>query len=137
MRDESKFSLVIFYSLVFASLTIFSGLGLFVLDESWSSSQSELKKSFEGMLEVVTPHLFAMAIFAFVINHFLLFIQGFCQKKALKFSMFIYLVIVLINFSGYFASLGFVAFIWIKIFFLLIFTLSFLWVFYKILGYNR
>ncbi len=129
---EKKFALIIFYSLIFGLLTIFSGLGLFVLDESWLQNEEELKKSFEGMLEIVAPHLFAMAIFAFVINHFLLFVEGFCQKKALKLSMFIYLLILLINLSGYFASLGFISFIWLKIFFLLLFTLSFLWVFYKI-----
>ncbi len=130
--DERKFSLIIFYSLVFASLTIFSGLWLFILDASWLDSKDELEKSFEGVLEIVAPHLFAMAIFAFVINHFLLFVDGFCQKKALKFSMFIFCLILLINLSGYFASFGILFFIYLKILFLLLFTLSFLWVFYKI-----
>ncbi len=132
IKAERKFSLIIFYTLIFAFLTIFSGLGLFVLDESWLDSQDGLKKSFEGMFEIVVPHLFAMAIFAFVINHFLLFVDNFCQKKALKLSIFIFFLILLINLSGYFASFGIVFFIYLKILFLLLFTLSFSWVFYKI-----
>ena len=117
-KDEKLFSQSIGYSLIFATGVLFSGLWLFWLNDR------ELEISLEGALEIIAPHLFAMGIFVFVLSHFLLFVEGMNQRVAMKLSLALYLLILLVNIGIYF--------LWLKVAALFVFTVCFIWLFYKI-----
>jgi len=131
MIESNRFyTITIKYTLVFAALLLASGLWLFVL--SGSFREDALTKSLEGVLEVAIPHLFAMSVLAFVLSHFLLFIESINKKKVLKFIVILYLAILLENVSHYFISLEFWIFVWIHLLALLVMVFGFGWLIYTI-----
>ncbi len=115
---DKRFKIVINYSLVFANLIFFSGIWLFILSQE---KQIE-KESALAILEVIVPHLLAMSIVVFILCHFLLFIEDFNKNRALKFSLFLYLLVLLENIFDF------------KIYILFMMGASFIWLSYKLLS---
>jgi len=115
---DKRFKIVINYSLVFANLIFFSGVWLFILNQE---NQIE-KESALAILEVIVPHLLAMSIVVFILCHFLLFIEDFNKNRVLKFSLFLYLLVLLENIFDF------------KIYILFMMGASFIWLSYKLLS---
>ncbi len=130
IESNRLYTITIKYTLVFASLLLTSGLWLFILQGSFR--EDALTKSLEGVLEIAVPHLFAISVLAFVLSHFLLFIESIDKKKVLKFIVILYLAILLENVSHYFISLEFKIFAWIHLLALLVMVLGFAWLIYTI-----
>lgn len=127
MNEKNRlYVLSIGYSLVFATFLLVSGLWLFILSENAPI------RSLEGVLEIIVPHLFAMSILAFVLSHFLLFIESIEKKKVLKFIVVLYLAIFFENLSEFFISLEWQIFVWIHFFSLLVMVCGFIWLIYTI-----
>ncbi len=109
---DRGYIIIIRYSLIFTGLIFISGVWLFVLAQS-----SEVdEKSLESVLEVAVPHLLAMSVLVFVLCHFLLFIDKVDKKRALKFSIFLYILVILQNISNLKAYVIFfmgISFIWL------------------------
>ncbi len=130
IQSSRLYTITIKYTLVFASLLLASGLWLFILQGSFR--EAALTKSLEGVLEVAVPHLFAISVLAFVLSHFLLFVESIDKKKVLKFIVMLYLTILLENVSHYFISLEFQIFVWIHLLALFAMVLGFAWLIYTI-----
>ncbi len=59
-------------------------------------------KTFFGLLETVSPHLFAMGVLVFVLTHFFAIIKEIEQKKYMWFSLWLFIFMILTNISGFF-----------------------------------
>lgn len=57
-------------------------------------------KSFFGLLETVSPHLFGMSLVIFILTHFYVVIEGINQKRDWIFGLFGLMLIA--NLSGFF-----------------------------------
>ena len=86
-------------------LLFITGLWMFVLHTSLSIEGTldyYAPKTFFGLLETVSPHLFGMGVLVFVLTHFFAIIQGVKQEKYRGFSLWLFLMMLLSNLSGFF-----------------------------------
>ncbi|MCH9814735.1 MAG: hypothetical protein K0U47_12425 [Epsilonproteobacteria bacterium] len=75
MTQEQHFAIVIRYFLLLTVLLLITGAWMFTLHTHWSvdgTTAYYTQKSFFGLLETVSPHLFGMSIIFFILTHFLL-----------------------------------------------------------------
>ncbi len=123
--------------LIYVILILMSGVWLFLLSQGLECSESIIgtlknviaapaHKSIEGLIEVLTPHLFAIGTLIFVTAHFMLFSTKVSQKISLVVAMSLF-VFALFDIFSYFAiAFGFVVSGWIKLVALSGFILLFL-----------
>ncbi len=95
------YSTVIRYFLVLLSMLLLSGLWMFVQYISVDGvSTYYAKKSFFGLLETVSPHLFGMGVVFFILTHFFAVVKGISKPSRLITVLFIMMVVS--NLSGFF-----------------------------------
>ncbi|GIU00751.1 hypothetical protein TSL6_12570 [Sulfurovum sp. TSL6] len=126
MKHIALYSLPIRYMLIYIMLILMSGVWLFLLSQGLGCSESIIAtmknvinapadKSIEGLVEVVTPHLFAIGTLIFVTAHFMLFSTKVSQKISLIVAMVLF-VFALFDIFAYFAiAFGLVVSGWIKL----------------------
>lgn len=137
MKPIALYSLPVRYMLLYVILILMSGIWLFLLSQGLDNSESIMRtlqdiitapadKSIEGLVEVATPHLFAIGTLLFVVAHFMLFSTKVSPKLSLRVSMLLF-VFALFDIFAYFAiTLGLVVSGWIKLVALSGFVLLFL-----------
>ncbi len=112
--------------LLYVILILISGLWLFLLSQGFESVGSIIgtlknfintpaDKSLEGLIEVVTPHLFAIGSLIFVTAHFMLFSTNVSQKLSLKVAMLLFAFALFDIFAYFVITFGFVVSGWIKL----------------------
>ena len=131
---NNNYRLSIIYFCLFSLLLLGSSIALFIYKIGFSVESIRLyylgdeanfiqAKSFEGLLEVLTPHSFAIALFVMVISHFILFIKKAKTAKnialviALFISAFLEIISPLFIINGYtfFAYVKFMSFISLEV----------------------
>ena len=100
--------------LLYIIAILFSGVWLFLLSQGLASGDilttmtkiidAPSEKSLHGIIEVATPHLFAMGTLIFVVAHFMLFSTKISKKISLYISLLLFCV-ALLNISAYFFNL--------------------------------
>ncbi len=126
MKNIALYSLPIRYMLIYIILILLSGVWLFLLSQGLECSESIIAtlrnvvttpadKSIEGLIEVATPHLFAIGTLIFVTAHFMLFSTNVSQKVSLIVAMSLF-VFALFDIFSYFAiAFGLVVSGWVKL----------------------
>lgn len=137
MKHIALYSLPIRYMLIYIILILMSGVWLFLLSQGYESSESiistlknliatPVEKSVQGLIEVATPHLFAIGTLIFVAAHFMLFSTNVSQKVSLIVAMLLFAFALFDIFAYFTISLGLVVSGWIKLAALSGFVLLFL-----------
>jgi len=126
MKNIALYSLPIRYMLIYVILILMSGLWLFLLSQGLECSESIIStlknviaspahKSIEGLIEVATPHLFAIGTLIFVAAHFMLFSTKVSQKMSLIVAMVLFILALFDIFSYFAITFGLVVSGWIKL----------------------
>ena len=137
MKNIALYSLPIRYMLIYVILILMSGVWLFLLSQGLECSESVIStlknvifspavKSVEGLVEVATPHLFAIGTLIFVTAHFMLFSTKFSQKLSLIAAMALFIFALLDIFSYFAITFGLVVSGWIKLVLMSVFIVFFL-----------
>lgn len=137
MKNIALYAIPIRYMLIYVVLILVSGLWLFLLSQGLDSSEGVMHtlknvistpeiKSMQGLIEVVTPHLFAMAALIFVAAHFMLFSTKVSQKVSLIVAMLLFAFALFDIFSYFAITFGLFVSGWIKLLSLSLFVLLFL-----------
>lgn len=103
------YGLVLKYFLTMTLLLLLSGLGMFVLNTSLSiegTTAYYAPKSFHGLVETVSPHLFGMGLIIFILTHFFAILRGVKQENFKIFSLLFVLVMLIENLSSFFITEG-------------------------------
>ena len=138
MKNLALYTIPIRYMLIYVVLLLVSGLWLFLLSQGLDSSGSVMQtiknvitspahKSVEGLIEVATPHLFALGTLIFVVAHFMLFSTNVSQKVSLMVAMILFALALFDIFSYFAITFGLLVSGWIKLVSMLLFVLLFLW----------
>jgi len=136
MKNIALYAIPIKYMLLYVVLILVSGVWLFLLSQGLHSSESVMHtlkniisapevKSIQGLVEVLTPHLFAMATLIFVAAHFMLFSTKVSQRVSLIVAMLLFVFALFDIFSYFFITFGWFVSGWIKILSMLVFVLLF------------
>lgn len=110
------YSAVIRYFLILLSMLLLSGLWMFVLHTGLSvdgTSAYYAKKSFYGLLETVSPHLFGMGVIFFILTHFFTMVKG--LEKPSNLIMMLFIMMIISNFIGFFITHASVVFTLLKV----------------------
>ena len=100
-----QYGLVLKYFFIMTLMVLLSGLWMYFINTSISiegTTDYYAPKSFYGLLETVSPHLFSMAVIVFILIHFFAIISGVKQEKFRLFSILFFLLLLLFNISGFF-----------------------------------
>lgn len=130
-----NYALPLKYFMIMSILLLLSGLWMFVLHSSLSIEGTlsyYSPKSFFGLLETVTPHLFGMGILVFVVTHFFAIIEGVESKTYKSFSLGLFMVMLVSNLVGFFISETSVFFAIVKLVSTLLFVLYTLLALFKV-----
>ncbi|AKF24441.1 hypothetical protein YH65_02800 [Sulfurovum lithotrophicum] len=103
MKKLSYFNIPIAYLLLYTVVILATGVWLFLLSQGLNSVEGitgALKKvistpepkSMHNLVEVATPHLFAMGMLIFVVAHFMLFSTKISQKVSLAVAMVLFIL---------------------------------------------
>jgi len=126
MKNLSFFQIPIAYLLLYSVVILATGIWIFLLSQGLNGSEgmsetlehiitSPEAKSLQNIVEVATPHLFAMGTLIFVVAHFMLFSTKISQRRSLVVAMTV-LVLALLNIVSYGAiSFDLVDTGWIKL----------------------
>ena len=126
MKKLTFFSIPVAYLLLYTVVILATGIWLFFLSQGLNGSAgigatlqkiitSPEIKSLQNLVEVATPHLFAMGALIFVVAHFMLFSTKISQKTSLIVALLLF-VLALLNIVSYGAiSFGLVISGWIKL----------------------
>jgi len=99
------YGLTLKYFLVMTLFLVLTGIWMFILNTSLSvegTAAYYAPKSFYGLLETVSPHLFGMGLIIFILTHFFAILKGVKQENFRTFSILFVLVMLVENFSGFF-----------------------------------
>lgn len=99
------YSIALRYFFVMTVLLLFTGVWIFVLNTSLSiegTSAYYAPKSFHGLLDTVSPHLFGMGLIVFILTHFFAILKGVKQENFKTFSLLFILVLLVENLSVFF-----------------------------------
>jgi len=137
MKNLSFFHIPIAYLLLYTVVILATGIWLFLLSQGLNGSEgiiatlhhiitSPEAKSLHNLVEVATPHLFAMGTLIFVVAHFMLFSTKISQRRSLLVAMTVF-VLALVNILSYGAiSFDIVNTGWIKLISMMLFAGIFL-----------
>lgn len=103
MSLNRLYLIIIRYFFILLMLLLLSGLWMF-----WEHTSLTIEgvmryyepKSFFGLLETVSPHLFGMGVTLFILTHFFTIVEEFTQQKLWLYALFMMMVVS--NFSGFF-----------------------------------
>ncbi len=137
MKNLALYTIPIGYMIVYVVLILISGLWLFFLSQGLDSSEGVIHtiqnvinapetKSLEGIVEVATPHIFAMGSLVFIAAHFMLFSTKISQKHALIVAMLLFVFALFDIFAYLLITFGLLVSGWIKLLSMFIFVLLFL-----------
>jgi len=125
MKNLKLYHIPIAYMLVYVVAILGTGVWLFLLSQGLGSNEilttltkiidTPAPKSMHHLVEVSSPHLFAMGMLIFVVAHFLLFSTTFSQKFSQKMSILLFIAALLNIGACVFISLGLVVSGWIKL----------------------
>ena len=126
MKNIALYSLPIRYMIIYVILILMSGVWLFLLSQGLECSESVMstlknvivspaEKSMEGLIEVATPHLFAIGTLIFVAAHFMLFSTKISQKLSLIVAMALFIFALFDIFSYFAIAFGLVVSGWVKL----------------------
>ena len=123
------------YFFLMSILLIVTGIWMFALHTSFSIDET-IKyyepKTFFGLLETVSPHLFGMGLLVFIYTHFFAIIK---EKKTLvytKFVLVLFLMVLVSNISGFFISEDGYVLAFIKLSSTVFFVIYSLWALIKV-----
>jgi len=137
MKNLSFFHIPIAYLLLYTVVILATGIWLFLLSQGLNGSEgiaaalekiiaAPEAKSLHNLVEVATPHLFAMGTLIFVVAHFMLFSTKISQRRSLIVAMTAF-VLALVNILSYGAvSFSLVDTGWIKLISMTLFSGVFL-----------
>lgn len=136
MKNTHLYKIVIGYMLLFVVAILLSGSWLFLLSQGLENIQvvdtlmkfiqTPAPKSLHGLVEVASPHLFAIGTLIFVVAHFMLFSTTVKHNISKTLAWLLY-ISALFNIIAYgFISLGVVISGWIKLLAMGLFVLLFL-----------
>lgn len=137
MKNSALYAISVGYMLLYTVLILASGVWLFLLSQGLGSSAGLLdtlkdiialpeEKSLRGLIEVATPHLFAMGALIFVVAHFMLFSTTVSKKHALFVTLIVFGLALFDIFSYFAISFGWVVSGWLKLTALFAFVSSFM-----------
>jgi len=136
MNKDYKVS--IRYFLLMTLMLLLTGIWMLLLHTSLSVddfSNYYVQKSVFGILEVSTPHLFAMGTVIFILTHFLSLNKRNSSFES-KLTLALFTVMIISNLSGFIISEQTTYLVWVKIIstvLFLVFSLLSLWrVFYRL-----
>lgn len=136
MKNPHLYKIVIGYMLLFVVAILLSGSWLFLLSQGLEKThivdalikfiQTPAPKSLHGLVEVASPHLFAIGTLIFVLAHFMLFSTKVKHNTSKTLAWLLY-ISALFNIIAYgFISLGVFISGWIKLLAMGLFVLLFL-----------
>ena len=136
MKNSVLYKIPIAYLLPYSVLIVASGLWLFLLSQGLDSAQSLIHtlkdifhtpeaKSVRGLIEVATPHLFAMGMLIFVAAHFMLFSTRVSKKTSAVVALMVFGFALFDIFAYFMISFGWVVSGWFKLVALFAFVSSF------------
>ncbi len=123
--------------IIYVIMILVTGIWLFLLSQGLNSSDGFIDtitsiinapepKSVHSLVEVATPHMFAIVAIVFVVSHFMLFSTKISQKTSLAVFILLFFF-ALFNVISYGAiTFGLVVSGWIKLFSMIVFSLLFL-----------
>jgi len=137
MKSLALYTILVRYVFGYVILILVSVLWLFLISQGFDSSESLMStlknvittpahKSVEGLIEVVTPHLFAIGALIFVTAHFMLFSTKVSHKVSLIVAMLLFVFALFDIFSYLLLTFGLVVSGWIKLVAMSAFVLLFL-----------
>jgi len=136
MKNLHFFHIPIAYLLLYTLFILVSGIWLFLLSQGLNGTEGIVAtlgkiisapeaKSLHNMIEVATPHLFAMGTLIFVVAHFMLFSTKISQKTSLIVALVLF-GLALLNIVSYGAiSFGLLVSGWIKLISMFLFVMLF------------
>ena len=130
-----QYALVLKYFLVMSVLLLGTGVWMFILHTSLSVEGTldyYAPKTFFGLLETVSPHLFAMAVLVFVLTHFFAIIKGVEQSDYRGMTLWLFIFMLVSNVSGFFIVAESTFFALVKLLSTLLFVLHSLWLMAKL-----
>jgi len=98
------YAIALRYFLVMTLLLLITGMWMFVLNTSLSvegTTAYYAPKSFHGLLDTASPHLFGMGLIIFILTHFFAILKGVKQENFKMFSLLFVLVMLVENLSGF------------------------------------
>ena len=119
------YTITIRYFLLMVLMLLITGIWMVLLNSSSnieSLTDHYVKKSLYGILEIVTPHLFAMGTIIFILTHFL----SLKNKNSIfesKLTLTLFTVMLISNLSMFLISQTIVWVVWLKILSVLLFIL--------------
>ena len=136
MKFIALYKIPIIYLLFYAVLILGSGVWLFLLSQGLDSAQSLMHvltdiihtpeaKSVRGLIEVATPHLFAMGMLIFVAAHFMLFSTSVSKNTTTVVALIVFGFALFDIFIYFMISFGWVVSGWLKLVALFAFVSSF------------
>jgi len=136
MKNTHLYKIVIGYMLLFVVAILFSGGWLFLLSQGFGDTSimdtlirfidTPAPKSLHGLVEVASPHLFAMGVLIFVVAHFMLFSNRFKHNTSKSLAWLLYISALFDIIAYGFISLGMVVSGWIKLIALGLFLVLFI-----------
>jgi len=130
-----NFTMPLRYFLIMTLLLLATGVWMFVLHTSLSVEGTVAyyaPKTFFGLLETVSPHLFGMGILVFVLMHFFGIVQGVKQEGYRGLTLWLFLFMVLTNVSGFFIGEEGSVFALVKLLSTVLFVLYSVWAMFKL-----
>ncbi len=137
MKKLSFFNIPIAYLLLYTVVILATGIWLFLLSQGLNDLgsisatvqhivHSPEAKSLHNLVEVATPHMFAMGMMIFVVAHFMLFSTKISQRTSLIVALILF-ALALFNIVSYGAiSFGLLMTGWVKLISLFLFVALFL-----------
>lgn len=130
-----QYGLALRYFFLMSTLVLLSGLWMFVANTSLGLEETSAyyaPKSFYGLLETVSPHLFSMGVLIFILTHFFAIVSGVAHEKFSLFSTLFFMVMLVANVSGFFITDGSIFFTLLKLLSTLMFSLFSFYALYKL-----
>ena len=117
IKVSEQYHLIIRYFLLMFLMLLITGIWLLLLNSSFSFESFTnyyVQKSVFGLLEIVTPHLFAMGIVIFILTHFLALNTKHTNFNN-KITLTLFTFMLLSNLSSFFITQSTTYMIWLKI----------------------
>ena len=133
------YSLTLRYFLILLFMLLLTGLWMFIEHTNVEIIQLTdyyAKKSFLGLLETISPHLFAMGTILFIVTHFLALERKNTRVESVI-TVLLFIVMLLSNLSTFFIGHEFIVFSWVKLIFTLLFILFSLFVMLRVFFRTR
>ena len=128
------YALTIRYFLVLLLMLLLTGLWMLIEQTGFEIVQLTdhyAKKGLLGLLETISPHLFAMGTVVFVVTHFLALEKENTRVESVM-STLLFVVMLFSNLSAFFISYESLLFSWVKLLSILFFFLFLLFVMLRV-----